>query len=263
MDGACNQCVSVLKLQGIIAAASFAACLYTCCRTKRSRTVQASAQTVPDVIPQTSRQHIEYAKPAKVAMNKVKLPKHVLPDTGEMKMANSKVLVQRLLSTCKEMENMDLEVEVEKQSDTEANNHDQCTAALAYEFAGVFGSEKVQQADATRIITALGKITELRYIESIVLLGCIDPTVIKAFDPLIVLAVLCLMPAHKDKIPHDELYAIFEDYKINLPMACGAATAIKCSVDCTRMGPDEVTQVLNVVKAAATRRSSRIRKAMK
>lgn len=84
------------------------------------------------------------------------------------------VLVERLLEMSGGITTAEINEEIARQEYPDLTNTKQCSYALAYEFGkrskalhrhgsvGVMGSEKVRQEDATRLISSLAKVTDLK-----------------------------------------------------------------------------------------------------
>ncbi|KAK1939641.1 hypothetical protein X943_001876 [Babesia divergens] len=262
MCNACGQCMSILKLQGVIAAASFAMCLYTCYRGKRTlvSTEDDVSSTNSCSVPEVTYVNREPCKQPKTSANKARSPRSSAITARKVNINADIVLVERLLEMSGGITTAEINEEIARQEHPDLTNTKQCSYALAYEFVGVMGSEKVRQEDATRLISTLAKVTDLKYVETMVVLACIDETVLKAFDPMTILAALCLISAGVEKNDPSDILSILTEHRIGAPTALGAATAVRCSIDASTIGPKDVERAINTLRTACTRRSPRIRK---
>ncbi|CDR97579.1 hypothetical protein BBBOND_0400710 [Babesia bigemina] len=248
MEDACDRCIAILQLQGLVAAASFAVCLFTWCKLRHCCDLTESLQQ--------DESSDNMCTSSATTPNKSAVSSAVYA-------ADDMALVEHLLRLRSETASADIRRKIGKHANAYADKTEQCNSALSYEFAGIYGSDKVQQADASRILSALGKIANLRHMDMLVLLKGIDPLVLKAFEPLTVLSVLCIMLAEGGAPEPADILTFFTEHEIDIPTALGAATTINCLIGRSNISASEVMEAVDAVNSAAVRRSSRIRRIKK
>ncbi|KAK2195088.1 hypothetical protein BdWA1_003388 [Babesia duncani] len=218
MHKECADCLSLVKLQGALAAASVALCLYACNRVKRANSYNEDIPLDESLKSKRSQpKRVSTSDVLNVATTKVNLPKQKANNNKASTFNDELVLVERLVQICVDSSSIIpefLKNEIAA-SQVEPFNPDQCIAAFSYEFATTFGAEKVQQADVTLMMSFLSRITTLEYssyIELLVALEYVDKSILTSFEPMIVLVALFLLTANKgtySEIDREALLGIF------------------------------------------------------
>ncbi|KAF5153114.1 hypothetical protein TpMuguga_03g02425 [Theileria parva strain Muguga] len=144
---------------------------------------------------------------------------------------------------------------------------EQCISALSYEFVGVYGSEKIQQADVELLSTIFSESINPEYkgyVEFLALLKKIENLILKAYEPKVTLLSLFLITSSKmDKIDEKELIKLIKKNGLETKKVLSMMTVICISKGSVTISEEDINEGINKIKSAIVRRSSRIRKTNK
>ncbi|EKX72964.1 conserved hypothetical protein [Theileria equi strain WA] len=274
-------CSSIIGIQSAVAAASFALCLYTCKKVKMCKCHKKGNDAglflplpqghIEDLIEQKN-EPIEDSDIPKVAITKLQLPKQKTEKNKHEKFTNATSIVELIFILAKESGSIiphRLLDEIISVSKSEKLKEEQCISSLSYEFVGVYGAEKIQQADVALFTSIMSNVISLEYecyIEFLITLDALDRAILNSFDPMVVLTSLYLISANWDKgecAKPTELSSILKTNNIDASKVASTITVVNIHRRTINVTEEGISKAVDSIRAAVVRRSSRIRKTNK
>uniref|UniRef100_A0A3B0N4F4 Uncharacterized protein n=1 Tax=Theileria annulata TaxID=5874 RepID=A0A3B0N4F4_THEAN len=265
MDGL-NECAYAIGLQGVVTVASMAFFLYKL-KSKKCNCELKSEKYFSPLNSYSQTFENNDTKGFKTVTNRVKLPKikvKTFKQSGSRSIISS---IKMILEDSPTLVSKDLMKIISDLMKENQFTSEQCISALSYEFVGIYGSEKVQQADVELLSTIFSESINHKYkgyVEFLILVKKIEKSVLKAYEPKVTLLSLFLITSNEmDEIDGKELIKLIKKNGLEIKRILSMMTVISISKGSITISEEDIEEGINTIKSAIVRRSSRIRKTNK